>query len=137
MKGIEMTAAQVEAFNRKHHGAVIEKAATMPQEAIRPKDRMNVTEREFSLILEAQKRRGDILEWRFEGMTVRLADNCKFTPDFFVIVSRDPLKIRFVETKGRHIWDDSKVKFRVAKEQNSWAEWEMHQKLSGQWRQIL
>lgn len=32
-------------------------------------------ELEYSLILEAMKRRGDIHDWKFEGITVRLADD--------------------------------------------------------------
>lgn len=99
--------------------------------------KMNGTESQYALILEAMKRRGDIADYQFEGMTIRLADNCKYTPDFFILVSLVPLKIRFAETKGAHIWDDSKVKFKVAKEQNPWAEWEMHQRKQGEWARIL
>jgi hypothetical protein len=97
----------------------------------------NKTELDFERRLESQKLRGEIVDYKFEGITIRLADNCRYTPDFFIVVSLDPLKLRIAETKGGHIWDDSKVKFRVAKEQNPWAEWEMHQKKAGQWSRIL
>lgn len=101
------------------------------------KPRQNKTELAFGLILESQKNRGEIVDYRFEGVTIRLADDCRYTPDFFIIVSLDPLKIRFAETKGKHIWDDSKIKWRVAKEQNSWAEWELWQKKGAEWNRLL
>ena len=41
------------------------------------------------------------------------------------------------EVKGRKVWDDAKVKFRVAKEGNPWAEWEMHQKDGNAWIRLL
>ena len=97
---------------------------------------MTGTEREYSMQLEAMKRRGEIFDWKFEGITLRLADRCRYTPDFFVIVAMAPLRLRFCEIKGRHVWDDSKVKFKVAREQNKWAEWELHQKTKGGWRRI-
>jgi len=148
-KGLNMTAAQVRAHQEKHGflkadvlpTATIEKIGHEIKRLAGPrrgrKPHQNKTELAFGLILEAMKRKGEIVDYYFEGVTFRLADRCKFTPDFFVIVSLNPLKIRFCETKGRHIWDDSKVKFRVAKEQFHWAEWEMHQRIKGQWQRIL
>jgi hypothetical protein len=97
---------------------------------------MNKTETDFSHILEAQKRRGEILTYTYEGVTLSIGIGCKFTPDFFVVVSHDPLRLRCCETKGRHIWDDAKVKYRVARSIHSWAEWQLWQKVGGQWSMI-
>jgi hypothetical protein len=74
-------------------------------------DGMNGTERDFAIQLEARKRAGDIREWHFEGITLKLADDCRYTPDFMV-VERD-WTISFSETKG--FWrEDAKIKIRVA-----------------------
>lgn len=115
--------------------ASVETVTPSRQKVSRP--RMNKTEADFAARLDAMKRRGEIANYAFEGCTLRLADDCRYTADFFVIISLDPLRIAFYETKGAHVWDDSKVKFRVAKEQNPWATFEMWQKKSGEWRQIL
>jgi hypothetical protein len=108
----------------------------MPQKLIKGRSMSNA-ELEYAMILEHMKRRGEIESYRYEGVTLKLADGCRFTPDFFVVVSSMILRLRFVEIKGRHIWEDSIVKFKVAKEQNPWAEWQMHQRSKdGQWSQI-
>ena len=74
-------------------------------------DGMNGTERDFAIQLEARKRAGDIREWFFEGMTLKLADDCRYTPDFMVI-DKD-CTILFMETKG--FWrEDAKIKIKVA-----------------------
>lgn len=44
---------------------------------------MNKTERAFSMILEAQKQKGEILRWEFEGITLRFS-GLRYTPDFVV-----------------------------------------------------
>ena len=97
---------------------------------------MTQTESGFAMFLEAQRRTGEIHSYKFEGVTLRLADNCRYTPDFLVVVSLSPLKIRLVEVKGRHVWDDSKVKYKVAKDLYPWAEWQLWQKAKGRWSQI-
>jgi hypothetical protein len=104
---------------------------------------MNKTEAEFGMMLEARRRRGEIDGYLFEGFKIRLADGCWYTPDFMAWKWCAPHRIdksiwvRFYEVKGRHIWDDAKVKFRVAKEQVKWATFEMHQKTKEGWKQIL
>lgn len=72
---------------------------------------MNKTERHRAIQLEALKRDGQIRDWRFEEITLKLAADCRYTPDFAVIENDGTL--RFEETKG-HWRDDAKVKIRVA-----------------------
>jgi hypothetical protein len=141
---MKMTKAQAEEHQIRHGFAVpakfshLIKQPTKPATPRIPKPRMNRAEVEYALVLEAMKRRGDIVSWAFEAITLRLADGCRYTPDFFVVVERlGGLRLRFIEVKGKHIWDDAKVKWRVAKEQNPWAEWEMHQKTRDGWKRIL
>lgn len=73
---------------------------------------MNKTEEQYSLILEAQKRNGGIQDYFFERMTLKLANDCRYTPDFLVINRDDELE--FHEVKGGLIRDDAAVKLKVA-----------------------
>lgn len=59
---------------------------------------MNQTESKYAEILQARKIAGDIVEWRFESTTFKLASDCKYTPDFEVI-HNDGSK-EFVDVKG-------------------------------------
>jgi hypothetical protein len=72
---------------------------------------MNGTERRRAIELEAKKRDGQIREWRFEQVTLKLAPDCRYTPDFYVIENDG--RVRMEETKG-HWRDDAKVKIRLA-----------------------
>lgn len=75
---------------------------------------MNGTETAYARILELQKANGTIKDWWFEAMTLKLATDCRYTPDFMVQMPDD--SIEFHEIKGG-IWrDDSRVKIRVAAE---------------------
>ena len=133
-KGLTMSLADVEAHQRKHGFTVGLYEPNQP-EVVKRRDRMNKTEAAFARRLEAMQAHGDIVSFTFEAITLRLADDCRYTPDFFVIVSSDPLRLRFYEVKGGHIWDDAKVKFKVARENITWAEWEMWQNKGGEWSQ--
>ena len=75
------------------------------------KGERNKLEAAYELELEAQKQRGEILWYVFEGMTLKLAEDTRFTPDFVVLLANGEIECR--ETKS--IWrDDSKVKIKVA-----------------------
>lgn len=65
---------------------------------------MNRTETEFSFMLEAQKRAGDILRWEFEAITLRFA-SVRYTPDFCVWPPAIAVsgQVKFVEVKGPYI----------------------------------
>jgi hypothetical protein len=73
---------------------------------------MNKTEEAYSLILEAQKRNGGIHEYFYEKMTLKLANDCRFTPDFMVINREE--EIEFHEVKGGLIREDAAIKLKVA-----------------------
>jgi hypothetical protein len=103
---------------------------------------MNKTEREFAFILEAMKRRGDILRYEFEGVTLRF-NGLRFTPDFAVFPTAISVsgQIKLVEVKGAFI----KGKFERAVERFRHAKtfygdvflFELHQRTRQGWRQIL
>jgi hypothetical protein len=69
---------------------------------------MNKTEAAYARSLDALR-----ITYGFEEITLRLGDDCRYTPDFWVLGADDVLE--FHEVKG--FWrDDAKVKIRVAAE---------------------
>jgi hypothetical protein len=75
---------------------------------------MNKTEKAYALALESRRRMGLIASWRYERVTLKLADDTRYTPDFWV-VEPDGTTL-FEEVKG--FWrEDAKVKIKVAAEQ--------------------
>lgn len=73
---------------------------------------MNPTEQKYADILEMRKRAGEILEYYYEGIKLKLADKTFYTPDF-VVVTPDCVELH--EVKG-HWEDDARVKVKVAAE---------------------
>lgn len=68
------------------------------------------------------RKRDDVDQYFFERVKLKLADNTFYTPDFMVFLTSG--EIEFHEVKGS--WkmpgqDDSRVKIKVAAEQNKWA----------------
>ncbi len=105
---------------------------------------MNKTEAEFAMILEAMKRKGEILRYEFEGITLRWFD-MRFTPDF-VVLEWSPItdhykhiQIKFVEVKGAHIHYSQQAMARFKGARGFWPEFtfELHQKTKEGWRQLL
>lgn len=94
----------------------------VPSRAIKAKARqrhkpgqMNGYERAYSeQVLEPQKLAGEILEYWFERFTLKLADDCRYTPDFLVQLMDGTLECH--EVKGSFFEDDAKVKLKVAAE---------------------
>lgn len=76
-------------------------------------ERMNKTEAAYAQRLDLLKRAGEVRDWRFESITLRLGDDTRYTPDFLVVRWEGPPELH--EVKG-HWRDDARVKFRVAAE---------------------
>lgn len=74
---------------------------------------MNPTETRYSQLLESMRLSGELLWWAFEGITLKLAEGSRLTPDFFVMRNDGTLECH--EVKGRWI-GDAKTKMRVAAE---------------------
>ncbi len=63
-------------------------APELPKPPARPAHvwgKMNVTESEFSRILDRRKAAGEIKEWAFEPFAIRIADDTSYCPDFVSI----------------------------------------------------
>ncbi len=89
-------------------------------------------ESEYELILRLAHPDSKVL---YEAIKLRIADRCHYCPDFTVVSPEG--KLSFVEVKGPHIWEDSKIKFKAAKEMYPWAKFEMHQRLKGGvWQEV-
>lgn len=78
---------------------------------------MNKTERRRADELEAMRTRGEIVGWWFESITLKLADNTRYTPDFMVTYPCGRTVIE--EVKG--FWtDDARVKIKIAARMFPW-----------------
>lgn len=100
--------------------------------------KMNKTEREFSVLLEARKRAGGITDYRF-APAIRLmwGDGMFYKPDFAAL--RPDLYIELLEVKGPHIFDRDIVRFKGCRaEWKDWFVFEMHQRdKEGRWSRLL
>lgn len=74
---------------------------------------MNKTEQAYADHLEWLRRMGEVQWFAFEAMTLKLADDTRYTPDFIVMAACGQLEAH--EVKG--FWkDDARVKIKVAAE---------------------
>jgi len=74
---------------------------------------MNGTEKRYAAVLDARLLAGEIAWYVFESITLKLADDTRYTPDFAVMLSDGSFE--FHEVKGFAL-EDSVVKWKVAGE---------------------
>jgi len=72
---------------------------------------MNKLEEAYSWVLEADRRAGLLTWYAYEAITLRIAHDCRYTPDFAVRTAGGQLE--FHEVKG-YMRDDARVKLKVA-----------------------
>ncbi len=127
-----------------------DKNDVQPIVATKRRGSMNKVEAEFGLILEAMKRKGEILRYEFEGITLRFA-NVRYTPDFVVIYEGHTpalpdeacytfTRTKFIEVKGPFIKGNREravERYRHAK--TYWPEFtfELHQRTKEGWKQLI
>lgn len=73
---------------------------------------MNKTEEAYSHILEAKKRNGEIRDYAYESLTLKLAKDTRLTVDFMVISKDDELELH--EVKGGFVREDAWMKLKIA-----------------------
>lgn len=162
-RGLEITMAQAQAHATRH-GYQLDSFRNTPTSAaasqldsghprtsniakIVKKDRMTRPEREMALILEAKKRRGEILEWRFEGISLAWGvdpENGKqmwYTPDFYVVKEELRAKsfssyVCLLETKGAKLFNAQLVRFRGCRACWPNFHFELHQLEKGTWSRV-
>jgi hypothetical protein len=66
-----------------------------------------------------------------QDITLKMADDVRYTPDFNVVDANGQLV--FYETKGKRFWDDAKVKLRVAARQWRCFRFVLVTRDNGQW----
>ena len=88
---------------------------------IRQPNGMNKTEARYGAHLEAQRLIGAVMWYAFEDVTLRIGQDCRYTPDF--MVWRPSGFLQFHEVKGRrkngkaYYEDDARVKIAAAAKQ--------------------
>jgi len=98
---------------------------------------MTKTERAFVDRLEAQRRAGEIISWRFEAEKFRLTDTSDRTwyrPDFKVLYPDG--RHEFIEVKGGYIWEDGLLKFKIARSLFPEYTWSLWQWRKTQWLKL-
>lgn len=98
---------------------------------------MNGTEKAYAEVLEARKRAGEIVEWWFEAVTFKLAEDTRYTPDFQVLLADQT--IEYIDAKGGGPIDPkSLVKIKCAAEKfyqfKFVIEQKLAKKLGGKWK---
>lgn len=93
---------------------VMAKASLSPRPS-----KMNKSERAYSQYLDILHKEGRIACYKFEAVTLKLGDDCRFTPDFLVIgingeVEFHDVKAKWKSTGKVRIEDDARVKLSVA-----------------------
>ena len=86
-------------------------AQLQARQASRTPGRMNKLEAAYAQLLDLRKHAGEILWWKFEGMTLKLAGDTRYTPDFSVVTFSGSLN--FYETKG-FMREAARVRLNVA-----------------------
>lgn len=98
------------------------KSLTAHQKAtgrIRQPRGMNKTEARYAQHLELQKKAGAIAWFKFEGITLKLAHDCRLTFDFAVMTNTGALELHDCKSQWKghrsaHIEDDALAKMRIA-----------------------
>jgi hypothetical protein len=73
---------------------------------------MTKVEARYGMLLEARKAAGEVLWYTFEGITLKLADDTRYTPDWVVLVANSDVELH--ENKGGFRREDSWIKLKVA-----------------------
>ena len=83
-----------------------------------PKVEMNKTEQAYSQRLELMKRSGEIIDWKFHPMNMRLAKNTFYEVDFLVL--HKDMTIAIHETKGEYTSEKGQMKIKLAAKAMPW-----------------
>ena len=94
------------------------------------KPKMNKLETRYAQYLEALKFAGEIRDFRFEPFRLKLAKDCTYCPDFFVVTRDGEFQVH--ECKG-FMRDDAAVKLKVAAENFHWWQFKVIRWVKGQW----
>ena len=71
---------------------------------------MNRLEARYAELLDARQAAGEVAEWHFEALTLKLARDTRYTPDFMVVLPDGTVELH--EVKG-FMREDAHVKLKV------------------------
>ena len=101
-----------------------------------PKGQMNKTEAAYAQRLEMLKHQGEILDWKFHPMNLRLAANTFYEVDFLVLHA--DMSVAIHETKGEYTSEKGQMKIKLAAEAVPWFRFykciKVAQKNGGGWK---
>ena len=95
---------------------------------------MNKTETKYAEFLWARLLNGEIQGWWFERMTLKAAEDCRYTTDFMVLNNDGTLDL--VDVKGPKVAAESLVKIRTCADQFWMFNFHVMQLKGGQWKHI-
>jgi len=93
--------------------------------------KMNGLEKKYAAYLDIRKVTGEIVDWKFEPLKLKLAPATFYNPDFGVQMPDGRIELQ--EVKGGHWEDDARVKIKVAAAMFGWfkfvaAQWDKNTK---------
>ena len=143
MKRYQLSLAAAEAHQRKHgFPPLIVPPAENNKPSTANKRGMNQTETEFSMILEGQRRAGEIQSWEYEAIRLKWGVDPDtgaamwYKPDFFVVDLYDAT-LKMIEVKGPWINPLDMIRFKGARASWRQFKFEMHQRdREGRWTKI-
>lgn len=121
-----------------NEGKKLNKTLPKPVKMTRP-------EKEMGMILEAQKRAGEIVDYRFQGMSLAWGRDpetgilMRYKCDWVVftgIRTNDLCAIKIVECKGKHIFPQDMIRFKGCRAEWPMFQFEMWQLSGGEWRRV-
>lgn len=83
---------------------------TKPKQVQKKAGEMNLTEKRYECILKEKKLSGQIKDYKYEAIKLKLDQGVTFTPDFLVIFNDN--SIEYHEVKNAFIREDAKLKFK-------------------------
>ena len=93
-------------------------------------NKMNKWEKEYDNFLSILKYKKIVLDYRYEGITFKLAYRTTYTPDFLVVNADKTVTI--IEIKGFRR-DDAMAKFKIAAQMYPYFRFKMITKKKGDW----
>jgi len=122
-KGIRWTPEQYQAYLDRTGQATTAAAIAAPEPKpdgpkVRKQREMNATEKGFHQMQEARVRKGELLEVIYEPLSFAIGGGVRYKVDFML---RDhDNKLVFVEIKGRKIWTQDLVRYKIAADKWGW-----------------
>ncbi len=130
-----------------HHQVAVRRQLEDSEEPREPKPKLTLygidfdsrLELDYAFVLEARKRYGAILDWRYHPMRFRIAPGKTYEPDFLALSVSTcdwAAAITIYEVKGS--WDsknarDSRIRLEVAASLNYWFRWVAVTRDKGVW----